>query len=176
MPGPCRELSTKQELRRRQEDGWLLEGDKRVISFSVQTFQAMLDQLYSMTGTKVEAKTLLNQIGGDIGRAAFADSKNEITSKDHWKVLDEVLSVSGWGRCISVNRIDHEPYVTYAYTMRDCPICYNRKAAEPMCDIVRGIVTGWQESITGRKAQSSDETRCVATGAKFCIFHVSFKA
>jgi predicted hydrocarbon binding protein len=128
-----------------------------------------------MTGTKVGAKAVLNQIGQEMGRETFADSKNQIISKDHWKILDEVLSVRGWGRCVSVNRIDHESYVTYAYTIRDCPICYNRKAAEPVCDIVRGIVTGWQESVIGRKAVSSDETRCVATGAKFCIFHVSFK-
>jgi len=167
-------LSTKRELRRRQEDGWILEGEERILSFRVKTFQTVLDHIYSMAGSKV-GKTVLNQIGQDIGRATFDYSKNDITSEDHWKILDQVLSVRGWGRCVSVNRINHEPYVTYAYTIRDCPICYNRKATEPMCDIVRGIVTGWQESILGRKADSSDETRCVATGAKFCIFHVSFK-
>ena len=134
----------------------------------------MLDRLYSMTESK-PGKTVLNQIGQDLGRAAFDYSKNTIASEDHWKNLDEILSRRGWGRCVSVNRINDEPYVTYAYTIRDCPICYNRKATEPMCDIVRGIVTGWQESILGRKAEASDETRCAATGAKFCIFHVSFK-
>jgi predicted hydrocarbon binding protein len=134
----------------------------------------MLDHLHSIAGTKV-GKTVLYQIGQEIGRATFAYSKNDIPSEDRWKILDEVLSVRGWGRCVSVNRINHEPYVTYAYTIKDCPICYNRKSTEPMCDIVRGIVTGWQESIIGRKAESSDETRCVAIGAKFCIFHVSFK-
>ena len=134
----------------------------------------MLDHLHSIAGSKV-ANTVLNQIGEEIGRATFTYSKNDIPSQDHWKILDEVLSVRGWGRCVSVNRINHEPYVTYAYTIRDCPICYGQKATEPMCDIVRGIVTGWHESILGRKAESSYETRCAATGATFCIFHVSFK-
>jgi len=167
-------LSTKRELRRRQEDGWIVEGEERILSFRVKTFQAVLDRLSSMTESEL-GKTVLNQIGQDMGRAAFDYSKNDINSEDHWKILDGVLSARGWGRCVSVNRINDESYVTYAYTIRDCPICYNRKATEPMCDIVRGIVTGWQESILGRKAQPSDETRCAATGAKFCIFHVSFK-
>jgi len=167
-------LSTKHELRRRQEDGWILDGEERIISFRISTFQAMLDHLRSIAGSKV-ANTVLNQIGEEIGRATFAYSKNDMPSEDHWKILDEVLNVRGWGRCVSVNRINHEPYVTYSYTIRDCPICYGQKAAEPMCDIVRGIVTGWQESVLGRKAESSYETRCAATGATFCIFHVSFK-
>ena len=174
MPSSFRKLSTKRELRRRQEDGWILEGEERILSFRVNTFQGVLDHLYSMAEPKV-GKTVLYQIGQDMGRAAFAYSKKDMPSEDHWKILDEVLSVRGWGRCVSVNRINDAPYVTYAYTISDCPICFNRKATEPMCDIVRGIVTGWQESIIGRKAESSDETRCAATGAKFCIFHVSFK-
>ncbi len=174
MPSSFRKLSTKRELRRRQEDGWILEGEERILSFRVKTFQGVLDHLYSMAEPKV-GKTVLYQIGQDMGRATFAYSKNDIASKDPWNTLDEVLSVRGWGRCVSVNRINDEPYVTYAYTIRGCPVCYMRTATEPMCDIVRGIVTGWQESIIGRKAESSDETRCAATGAKFCIFHVSFK-
>ena len=167
-------MSTKRELRRRQEDGWILEGEERILSFRVTTFQTALDHIYSMVGSKV-GKTVLNQIGQDIGHTAFAYSKNEITSEDHWKILDEVLSVRGWGRCVSVNKINNDPHATYAYTIRDCPFCYNRKATEPMCDIFRGVVTGWQESVIGKKADASDETHCVATGAKFCIFHVSFK-
>ncbi len=174
MPSSFRKLSAKRELRRRQEDGWILEGEERILSFRVKTFQGVLDHLYSMAEPKV-GKTVLYQIGQDMGRATFAYSKKDMPSEDQWKILDEVLSVRGWGRCVSVNRINDEPYVTYAYTIRGCPICHNRQATEPMCDIVRGIVTGWQESIIGRKAESSDETRCVATGAKFCIFHVSFK-
>jgi predicted hydrocarbon binding protein len=167
-------LNTKHELRRRQEDGWILDGEERIISFRVKTFQAVLGHVYSIAGSKV-GKTLLNQIGQDMGRATFDYSKSDVRSEDHWKILDEVMSVRGWGRCVSVNRINDDPYVTYAYTIRECPICYNQKSAEPMCDIVRGIVTGWQESIIGRKAESSYETRCTATGAKFCIFHVNFK-
>jgi predicted hydrocarbon binding protein len=167
-------VSTKRELRQRQEDGWILEGEERILSFRVKTFQAMLDRLYSIAESN-PGKTLLYQIGQDMGHAAFDYSKKAITPEDHWKILDDILSRRGWGRCVSANRINDERYVTYAYTIRDCPICYNRKATEPMCDIVRGIVTGWQESSIGRKAEASDETRCTATGAKFCIFHVSFK-
>jgi len=134
----------------------------------------VLEHLRSIAGSKV-AKTVLNQIGEEIGRTAFGYSKNDIVSKDHWKVLDDVLSVRGWGRCVSVDEIRHEPYVTYVYTIRDCPMCYDRKSAEPMCVIMRGVVTGWQESILGRKAESSYEKDCIAKGANFCIFHVSFK-
>jgi predicted hydrocarbon binding protein len=167
-------LSTKHELTRRQEDGWILDGEQRIISFRITTFQAVLDHLRSIAGGKV-AKTVLNQIGEEIGRTTFGYSKNDIVSEDHWRVLDNVLSVRGWGRCVSVDKISHEPYVTYAFTIRDCPMCYDRKSTEPMCDIMRGVVTGWQESILGRKAESSYEKDCIAKGANFCVFHVSFK-
>ena len=162
------------DLERREKEGSIYEGEERVITFRAATFQLIMEKVRDMAGSVV-AKTIFYQLGIAIGRRAFEYSKAEgNTSDDMAKAIDSVLGLRGWGRVASLTKTEASNTVTYEYTFRECIICHKYTAQEPICDVVRGIFVGWLENFLGKKANSSTETECRATGKNFCIFDITF--
>jgi predicted hydrocarbon binding protein len=123
----------------------------------------------------VVTKTIFYIVGEAIGRRAYEYSKDDaITSENLADVIDGVLTLRGWGRLLSLNRTETSDEVTYQCTFKDCIVCHKRTAQEPICDVMRGIFAGWLESFLGRKAKSSIETGCRATGNESCMFKTTF--
>ena len=142
------------DLERRTEEGSVYEGEERVITFRAATFQLFIDTVTAMAGGVV-TKTIFYLVGDAIGRRTYEYSKDqEITPDNSADVLDGVLSARGWGRLISMKRTESQKEVTYESTFVHCIICHNRKAQEPICDVMRGLIAGWLESFVGKKAGS----------------------
>lgn len=157
-------------LERDEKKGLIMEDGKRILSFRVATFQALVDRLRAMAGSKV-ATTILFGLGKEIGRTALNYSRDTVMSDNLVQVFDEIIRTRGWGRCLAIQKQDDRG--AYVVTMSDCPLCYERKASEPMCDLMRGIVTGWIETFLGKKAQRSAETVCAATDQRgLCAFEI----
>jgi predicted hydrocarbon binding protein len=162
-----------EKLERQEQDGWILQDGERILSFRVATFQSILDRITAMAGKKV-TKIILQQMGQEIGRTAFNNSRGQILSDKLAEALDHVLSIRGWGRILNLEKTDHGSSVTYVCTIKGCPLCHKRISTNPICDIMRGIVSGWLESFVQKNAESI-ETACVATGSPACVFKVIFR-
>lgn len=168
------EAKSLPELKRKENDGFILEDSQRIISFRVETFQAFGDRLVSMVGAIV-GRTLTYGIGTEIGQTALRYSRDEIRSEDDLgKVFDRVVTLRGWGRCLAMEKHDSDHKLVYVSRMKGTPTAHGRTATEPVCHLIRGIVAGWIEAYVGRTAKSSSEVACEATGKKFCVFETSF--
>lgn len=131
-----------EKLSRDEKRGLVLEDSKRVLTFRISTFQALIDRLIGMAGAKV-GKTILYQLGNEIGQTGLRYSKDRIVADNLVKVFDSVLRARGWGRVLSLEK-KHENSV-YVFTTADCPICYERSGrVEPICDLMRSVLAGWK--------------------------------
>jgi predicted hydrocarbon binding protein len=166
------ESGSYEDLTRDKEHGLLLEDGKRVVSFRLATFQALVNRMTEMAGDKV-GKTLLFQMGSEIGRVGLRYSKEKILEDNVAKVFDKVIRHRGWGRCLGIEKQGNNANA-FIITMSDCPLCYGQKSAESTCDLMRGIVTGWMEALLERKSIRSVETDCGAVKGPLCVFEVSF--
>ena len=126
-----------------------------------------------MAGIRV-ARTIFYQIGNAIGRRAFEYSREEVAPDTLENVIDGVLSLRGWGRVASFKRTESSSGVDFECSFRDCIICHQRTAREPVCDVMRGLFAGWLESFLGKKARSSVESQCRAMGKSACVFEIVF--
>ena len=162
------------DLERRIQEGSIYEGEERVITFRAATFQVFIDTVNAMAGGKV-SKTIFYLVGEAIGRRTYEYSKGQaITPDNSADVLDGVLSARGWGRLVSMKKTETPKEVTYESTFTHCIICHNRKAQEPICEVVRGIFAGWLETFVGKKASSCIEIECRAMGKNSCVFNTTF--
>lgn len=166
-------LKPIKDLERRTKEGSIYEGEDRVITFRASTFQSIIEKVENIAGSVV-AKTIFYQIGNEIGRRAFEYSKDEITPDDLANVIDGVLTIRGWGRLISLKRIESSNEVVYECVLLECILCYKRTAQQPACDLMRGYFAAWLENFLEKKCQSSVETECRITGKKACVFEVTF--
>lgn len=158
----------------RTEKGWVLEDDKRIVTFRIKTFQAFTDRLISLVGGRL-GETILYHVGNEIGHVAFDYSRANVKSEDALgPVLDNVLAERGWGRCIGFQKQTHDEKVTYVLRAIGTPSSHERKSTQPQCHIVRGIVSGYVEGYLGKKAQSHLERECVSTGSQYCVFETTF--
>jgi len=156
------------------KEGSIYEGEERVITFRAATFQLVIERVRSMAGNLV-AQVIFYQVGNAIGRRTFEYSKDDkITSDNLANVLDGVLSLRGWGRLVSLMKTETPNETSYRCTFTECIICHKLTEPEPVCDVVRGIFTGWLESFLGRIARSSVEVECRAMGKDCCVFSIIF--
>lgn len=102
-------------------------------------------------------------------------SKSQIRSEDDlWKVFDRVLQARGWGRCLSMTKGDEDRTTVYVFKCTGTPFTYERKANEPACDMLRGLIVGWLETYLDKRAVAHIEAECASTGSPFCVFQVTF--
>jgi predicted hydrocarbon binding protein len=162
------------QLSRDEERGWILEDGRRIISFRLTTFQALMHELRRMTGEKV-AEVLLHRLGVAIGRTGMSHLKDEVRSKEDLKeVIDRHARLRGWGRCLGIEERKDVGKTTYAVACEGTPFSYERKAEEPTCHMMRGLVVGCLETYLDKRAESSVETECMSTGSGSCVFEVVF--
>ncbi len=135
--------------------------------------KSILDRVTAMAGQKV-TKTILHQIGQEIGRTAFNHSKDQILPDNLVEALDHALSIRGWGRVLDLDKTYHGSNVTYVCTIEGAHLYYKRVSTNPTCDIMRGIVSRWLESFVQKNAESI-ETACVAARSHLCVFRVTFR-
>jgi predicted hydrocarbon binding protein len=169
------DLKPHADLRRKFEEGLILEGAQRILSFRVQTFQALVDRLLEVTG-RSKGRVLLTQIGNEIGHAAMGYSRDRIrTQNDLAPILDNILKHRGWGKCLSIEETTESDKSIFTATMENCPLCFERKPTHAACDIMKGIVSAWIEAYLGRKAADATETKCAGLGEAHCVFQVTFQ-
>lgn len=161
-------------LARDEEEGLILEDGKRIISFRIETWLALIDRVFGIAGPKI-TKVLLEQIGNEIGNSSMAYSKSQLQGEESLaKVLDEVLLLRGWGRCRDFEKRIEDGKAIYRFRLNNTPFTHERKSTQPVCDMMRGIVEGWLETYLGRKAAGNNEISCAAMGHAFCSIEIVF--
>jgi len=135
--------------------------------------RSILDRVTAMAGEKV-TKSILHQVGLEIGSTEFNYSRGQILPDDPVEALDHVLNIRGLGRVLDLRKTDGVSRVTYECSVKGCSLCYKRTSTSPTCGIMRGIVTRWLESYVQRNADST-ETACASSGSQPCVLRVTFR-
>ena len=167
-------MNREHKILRDAENGYVFLNGDRVFSFRIKTFQAYMDRL-NITGDQV-SRVLMGQMGKAAGHAAMDFARDRVHSiEDLWKVTDETLVEQGCGRCLGIEQQGEGNTSKVIVRLKGTPLTYDRKAHEPTCDAVRGLMQGWIEGYLGKSAASSIETQCESVGAPECVFEVTFK-
>lgn len=133
----------------------------------------ILDRVTAIAGKKV-TQQILHQIGQELGKTVFNNSRDQIPPDKPVEALDLALRKRGWGRAIAVRKAEHESSVTYMCTVEGRFLLRKRESTSPTCDIMRGIVSRWLESFVQKNAECI-ETACVSAGSHLCVFRVTFR-
>ena len=134
----------------------------------------LLDRITATAGEKF-TKTILHQLGGEIGRAAFHHTTRVEGPHDNLvDSLDHALRMRGLGQVEAFEVLDHGSKVTYRCAIRDCSVCHKHVALSSTCDVMRGVVSRWLESFFQKKAEHTEVT-CSAAGSRLCVIHVTFR-
>ena len=167
-------MEPEYELSRDLENGYLFVNGERIFAIRIKTYQAFIDHLKAVRGKSVST-VLCDQIGKSMGHAAMAFWKNRVHRvEDVWKLGDEVFSHQGCGRLLGAEERVEGGTRKFIVRCRGTPISYERNAAEPTCDVMRGFVQGWVETYLEKAAASSTETQCESMGSSECVFEVTF--
>ena len=145
-----------------------------VASTHAELMKLLLDRITATAGEKF-TKTILHQIGGEIGRTAFHHSLRKENPADNLtEALDQALRVRGLGRVKIIEMLDHGPSVTYRCAIEECSVCHRQGAASSTCDVMRGVVSRWLESLLHKKVERT-EAVCNAVGSHLCVIYVTFR-
>ncbi|MDM8519679.1 4-vinyl reductase [Anaerolineales bacterium HSG6] len=60
----------------------------------------------------------------------------------------------------------------FVYTIHQCPVCWGRKEAKPICYGAIGILQEGLRWVSGGKDFRVEEMECVATGHENCVLHI----
>jgi len=171
---PYSKLAAKSpdQLTRDEEKGWILEGDDRIVSLRVKTFQTLSDQLETLVGSKIAA-VILNQLGMASRHVVMNYSRDEIQSQsDLPTVLDSTMKARGWGRCVDLTWKSSGTRTTYTIKVKGSPLSYERQSSQPLCHLLRDALSGWLEAYSKAKVIDSTEIECESMKKPFCVFEV----
>lgn len=73
-------MSKDLTIARDTEKGWILEDGNRLVTFKVKTFQAFVDRLGSLVGSRV-SEVIMYQLGTEVGHVAYKYSEKEVRLK-----------------------------------------------------------------------------------------------
>ncbi len=133
----------------------------------------ILKRVTAMAGEKVTQK-ILHQIGREIGKTAFNNSRDQILPDNLVDALDRALSIRGWGRVRALQKTAQGSNMTYVCTVEGNLLSHKRASTTPICDLMRGIVSRWLESFVQKNAESI-ETACISAGSHLCVFRITFR-
>ncbi|MDY6865303.1 MAG: 4-vinyl reductase [Halobacteriota archaeon] len=106
----------------------------------------------------------------DIGMKLYGE-ENMKSEERFPKILDELLSIAGYGRC-EVEKVDFTD-VEVVIRLRGLLTSSGIDDSDvPVCHAERGAMTGIVESITGKQLKGQ-ETKCQAMGDDYCEFYIS---
>jgi hypothetical protein len=60
----------------------------------------------------------------------------------------------------------------FVYTIHQCPICWGRSSAKPVCHGAIGILEEGLRWVSEGKSYQIEEVACHAAGAENCVFHI----
>jgi predicted hydrocarbon binding protein len=147
---------------------------EHIVTFRTKTFLQLADKLMELLGV-IAGGTVLHQMGIDIGRSAYDYLKKEVKSDcDLVDVIDVVMAERGWGRCRALERVAMRG-VTYRVKIEGNPISGKHGKNEPMCHFMEGMCAGFLEAYLHKKAKSTEQVSCAATGAPCCVFEITFE-
>jgi predicted hydrocarbon binding protein len=133
--------------------------------------ESLLGRFTAIAGENVTRK-VLHDIGHEIGRTAFHHSKHHVRPDNLRESLDHALGIRGLGRVIALERREHQSEVAYFCTVQGTPFRNRRMRANPICDILRGIVSRWLESFFMKNAENVQAT--CPPGSHECVIRVTF--
>ncbi len=106
----------------------------------------------------------------DIGMKLYGE-KNIKSEVRFPKILDELLSIAGYGRC-EVEKVDFTN-VEVVIRLKGLLTSSGIEGSDvPVCHAERGAMTGIVESITGKQLVGK-EVKCQAMGDDYCEFVIS---
>jgi predicted hydrocarbon binding protein len=143
------------------------------LSTHPELMRLLLDRVASVAGENA-TRTILHQIGREIGLNAFHHSRNAAPAGNLVAALDHALRVRGLGRVADLKEIDRHSSITYVCSIEDCSLCRKGIAANSTCSVLRGMVTRWFESHLQKKAETT-EGSCVDGEPHLCVFRVTFR-
>lgn len=138
-----------------------------------ELMRLLIDRVTVIGGENV-AKTILHQIGREIGSTAFHHSRNQVLAGDLVAALGNAFRVRGLGEVAGVEEFDHGSGVTYVCSIEECFLCRRGVGASSSCSVIRGVVTRWFESCLQKRAESV-EGSCSDAGSHTCVFRVTFR-
>jgi KaiC/GvpD/RAD55 family RecA-like ATPase/predicted hydrocarbon binding protein len=153
---------------------WILRNsaDQRLIWMRADLQQIRTDMI-KMVGSNF-AKQILYRIGASIARSSYELEKSRITCEaDLWKVGDELCRARGWGNIRTYDKIEKKSSLLFRISFHDSPFADGVRDTEPVCDVVRGLITGWLTIFLNRAVVRSEERCCKAMGAEDCEFLVA---
>lgn len=160
-------------LTRDEEKGWIHEGDNRIVTLRVKTFQTLSNQLGAIAGSKISG-VILNQLGMACGRVVMGYSREEIQlQSDLPTILDWIMKDRGWGRCVDLTWQSSGTRTTYVVKVKGSPLSHEHYSSQPSCHLLRGALSGWLEAYFDAKVLDSTETECESMGNSFCVFEIT---
>ena len=138
-----------------------------------ELMKLLLDRVTAMAGEDV-AKTILHQVGRDLGRTAFDHARRQYPTNNLAAGLDHALRSRALGHVVELEEVDHASNVTYTCRIADCSFCKKRVEGNPSCSIMRGIVSRWLESHLQKKTEHI-EGGCVTANPHICLFRLTFR-
>jgi predicted hydrocarbon binding protein len=153
------------------DNGGVLQSDGgRIFIFSAKAFQQYGQDLRALMGKRT-ANELLYRVGLTAGRLEY--ERISVLAKsddDTWGIINEMLQSRGWGRIISHEQTLKGKDLIVQVKYGNSPFADDLRSPDPVCDPLRGLLTGFLESRHGLKSISTTETLCIATGSQFCEF------
>ena len=147
------------------EKGTVELSGSRVIVITTEMFAALQRDLTRVLGAV--GSTVLYVIGDSLGRSAFRLFRNGAgTDLDAWRELDSCFRMMGWGTLNSHMENDHDASTV---TIGNSVFSDKTRSKQPNCDIVRGILRGWDNSSSGSPVRVQ-EVACIACGHHDCTF------
>ncbi len=160
-------------LTRDEEKGWISEGDNRIVTLRVKTFQTLSNQLEAIVGSKISG-VILNQLGMACGRVVMGYSREAIQlQSDLPTILDWIMKDRGWGRCVDLTWQSSGTRTIYVAKVKGSPLSHEHHSSQPSCHLLRGALSGWLEEYLNAKVTDSTEKECESMGNPFCIFEVT---
>ena len=142
--------------------------------------QQALEELYGPRGGRGIAlragrssfKYILRLHGGRLGLTDlnFRLLPAPIRLKTGLAAMASLLSESGWQKITF-----SEDGGAWFWRVEGCVLCRGRKAGEPLCAFLIGLLQEFLSWASGGKVYGVTEVECCATGGKACLFRVDQK-
>jgi predicted hydrocarbon binding protein len=151
-------------------NGVLQSDGGRIFIFGAKAFQQYGKDLRDLMGRKT-ANELLYRVGLTAGRLEYERISGLAKSDDEmWRITNEMLQSRGWGHIVSRDEALKGKDLIVKVKYGNSPFADGLTSPDPVCDTMRGLLTGFLESHHGLKSISATETLCIATGSQFCEF------
>jgi predicted hydrocarbon binding protein len=165
-----RKATSQMLVKQASANGVLQSDGGRIFIFDAKAFQVYSKDLRDLMGQKA-ANELLYRVGLTTARSEYERISGLAKSEDElWRITNKLLQSRGWGHIISRDKVTKGKSLIVKVEYGNSPFADGVTSLDPVCDSMRGLLTGFLESLHGLKSISTTETLCTATGSQFCEF------